>query len=158
MKLLYIACAFDGGKSGISVYMRETLERLGRTDSVTVLCCEKEAPLLPRGPNLTYRVLPRLFNRAVFNMLYVFLLAGPRFRKEHFDAVLLPAGNRRLFLKSPCHSVGVVHDLSQYHVPTKYDPFRMFYVQQLLPRSARRLDRVAAISQSTAGANRARWP
>jgi glycosyltransferase involved in cell wall biosynthesis len=46
-------------------------------------------------------------------------------------------------------SVGTVHDLSQLHVPQKYDPLRMIYIMRVLPRMMRRLTRVIAVSEST---------
>jgi glycosyltransferase involved in cell wall biosynthesis len=46
-------------------------------------------------------------------------------------------------------SVGTVHDLSQLHVPQKYDALRMFYIMRVLPRMMRRLTRVIAVSDST---------
>jgi glycosyltransferase involved in cell wall biosynthesis len=46
-------------------------------------------------------------------------------------------------------SVGTVHDLSQLHVPQKYDALRMFYIMRILPRMMRRLTRVISVSEST---------
>jgi glycosyltransferase involved in cell wall biosynthesis len=61
----------------------------------------------------------------------------------------MPAGNRRLGWRYGVPSVGTVHDLSQLHVPQKYDALRMFYIMRVLPRMMRRLTRVISVSEST---------
>lgn len=149
LRILFIACGFDGGKSGISVYMREVLSRMAKENRVTVLVTHRDRRFLPDDPNVEYKVLSPRMDRALFNMLYVWFLPL-FFRKKEFDVLFLPAVNRRAPGWRKWFSVGVVHDLSQFHVPAKYDRFRMFYVKRLLPYAARRIDRVVAISESTA--------
>jgi glycosyltransferase involved in cell wall biosynthesis len=61
----------------------------------------------------------------------------------------MPAGNRRLAWRYGIPCVGTVHDLSQLHVPQKYDALRMFYIMRILPRMMRRLTRVISVSEST---------
>ena len=59
------------------------------------------------------------------------------------------AANRRVFCRYPIFTIAVVHDLSQYHVPVKYDKFRMFYIKKVLPHYVRKAQSIVAISQST---------
>ena len=70
-------------------------------------------------------------------------------RRQKYDVLFLPAGNRRLPVSLPCPSVGTVHDFSSIHVEGKYDPARMFYIKQVLPFLARRLSRVLTVSESS---------
>lgn len=149
-RILYIGCGFDGGKSGISVYIRETLPRLALQADVTVLTTAQDAPLLPRHPAIRFRILPRWLNPAVLNMLFVYLLLPFFFRRRNYDILLLPAANRRAPLWRKWFTVAVVHDLSQYHITAKYDPLRMLYIRRLLPPAVRRCDRIVAVSGNTA--------
>lgn len=149
-RILFIACGFDGGRSGISVYIREVLRRLAAAHSVTVVCTGADRDAIPAHPSITFLVLPRWLNRPAFNMLYVLFAIGWRFRKDDFDFLLLPAANRRAVWRSKWPGVAVVHDLSQFHIPAKYDCFRMFYVKRLLPRAVRRLTHCVAVSHNTA--------
>jgi hypothetical protein len=59
------------------------------------------------------------------------------------------AANRRVFSRYPIFTIAVVHDLSQYHVPVKYDKFRMFYIKKVLPHYVRKAQSIVAISKST---------
>lgn len=149
MKILFISCAYDGGKSGISVYMDEVLSRLVEDHHVTVIATARDYSFLPKNKNISYHVLPTFCNWAVFNMLYVFFL-NFFFSLKTYDLILFPAANRRMMFFRKGYTIGVVHDLSQYHVTAKYDCFRMFYIKHLLPLAVRKLDRVIAVSQSTA--------
>jgi glycosyltransferase involved in cell wall biosynthesis len=63
--------------------------------------------------------------------------------------VFLPSGNRRLGIRYGVPSVATVHDLSQLHVPQKYDAARMFYATRVLPALIGRQDRVVTVSSST---------
>ena len=71
--------------------------------------------------------------------------------------MILCAANRRALCRYPVFTAAVVHDLSQYHVPAKYDCFRMFYIRRLLPWFVRRAHIVAAISRSTAADLKQYW-
>ncbi len=150
MRILYVACGFDGGKSGISVYMRETLVRLARNHRVTVVATMCDRQFLPEHPNLRYHVLPQWCNPAVCNMLYVWLFLPWRFRRKDFDLLLLAAANRRACATRKWRTVAVVHDLSQYHVESKYDFFRTAYIKWLLPHLVRRSDVVVTACRASA--------
>ncbi len=149
MRILYVACGFDGGKSGISVYMRETLKRLALRHQVTVLVTAHDRQFLPDDPLLAYHVLPRFFNPAALNMLYVWLLLGLSFRKRDFDLLLLAAANRRATATRKWRTLAVVHDLSQYHVDGKYDLLRTIYIKYLLPKLVRHSSVVVTACQTS---------
>jgi glycosyltransferase involved in cell wall biosynthesis len=70
-------------------------------------------------------------------------------KRRKYDALFLPAGNRRLPWKVPCPTVGTVHDFSSLHVQGKYDWKRMFYIRQVLPPLIRNLTRVVTVSESS---------
>ena len=156
-RILFIACGFDGGRSGISVYMREVLKRLAPEHEVTVVCTSADRDLMPARPGLSFQVLPRWLDAPALNMLYVMFAFGWGRHRREADFLLLPAANRRAVWRSKWPCVAVVHDLSQFHIPAKYDPLRMFYVKRLLPRAVRRLTHCVAVSGSTAADLERHW-
>lgn len=146
MKIAVPCIPFDGGKSGISVYVREVVRAL-RAEGHRVICIFEGEP--PQEDWVSEPVaVPR--RGALFSMLYHLFVLPCLIRRLKPDCCILPAANRRAFVRYPVPSVAVVHDLSQYHVAAKYDAFRMFYVKRLLPFFVRRATAVVAISKSTA--------
>ena len=149
MKILVDVIPFDGGKSGISQYALHVVQSLSEAGHELTLVAEPGI-----GPRFFpgYRVLeaPAWTRRAVFSMLWHLFLLPRRIRRTGCDAMLVLAANRRALSRCPIPVVGVVHDLSQYHVAAKYDAFRMFYIKRVLPHYVRRMHRVVAISKSTA--------
>ncbi len=145
MKILIPAIPYDDGKSGVSVYLREivtALEEAGHT--LTLVVEEDAAPEFNRFKQIRIRKMP-----AVFSMLYTLFILPWRIRWKAFDLCILPAANRRALCRYPVFTIAVVHDLSQYHVPVKYDRFRMFYIKRILPCFVRKAQAVVAVSCST---------
>ena len=147
MKILLSCVPYDHGRSGISVCMREQATALRAAGHELTLIVEADAAESFSGYSRI--VLPRWAGYPIFSMLYHLFLLPLRIRKAEFDFCLLCAANRRAFAFYPHFTVAVVHDLSQYHIKAKYDMFRMFYIQQLLPFFVRRADMVVTISHST---------
>lgn len=143
----------DGGKSGISQYIiqliREFAQRpdgcrfeiIGYEDERSIFVPQSaDIPFLPFGTDL---------RRPVRNVLWHQISLPSYCRNQAFDVLFLPAGNRRLPLRSPCPTVGTVHDFSSVHVPGKYDRARMFYITRVLPMLVRRLTHVLTVSESS---------
>ena len=155
MKILFSCVPFDGGKSGISVYLRQLTAALAaRGEKLTLIVESDAAEFFPEFDRI---VLPRFCRRALFSMLYHLFVLPFRIRFRDYDMAILGAANRRAFCRYPIFTAAVVHDLSQYHIPTKYDRFRMFYIRHLLPHYVRKARAVAAISRSTAADLRKYW-
>ena len=150
MKILVSCIPFDRGRSGISVYIRQTVAALARAGHELVLVLEPDAAGDPAFAGFRRIVAPRWTKRPVLNMLWHIYILPYRIRFRDFDMALLLAANRRAFSRYPIFTAAVVHDLSQYHVPTKYDRFRMFYIKHLLPHFVRKAQAAVAISRSTA--------
>ena len=150
MKILVSCIPFDRGRSGISVYIRQTVAALARAGHELVLVLEPDAAEDPAFAGFRRIVAPRWTKRPALNMLWHIYLLPYRIRFRDFDMALLLAANRRAFSRYPIFTAAVVHDLSQYHVPTKYDRFRMFYIKHLLPHFVRKAQAAVAISRSTA--------
>ncbi|MBO4618779.1 MAG: WecB/TagA/CpsF family glycosyltransferase [Victivallales bacterium] len=155
MKILLSCVPFDHGKSGISVYLRNLVAALTAQGHDITLMVEADATeAFPTYPKV---ILPNFCRKPLWSMLYHLFVLPFRLHFKEFDMVILGAANRRAFCRYPVFTAAVVHDLSQYHVPAKYDVFRMFYIKWLLPHYVRKAQAVVAISQATAMDLRDHW-
>ena len=145
MKILLSAIPFDNGKSGISVYIREVIKALESAGHDLTLIVEDDAAEEFNKFELI-RIKKR---RALFSMLYSLFILPFRINWKKYDFCIMLAANRRVFCRYPIFTIAVVHDLSQYHVPVKYDRFRMFYIKKILPHYVRKAQSIVAISRST---------
>lgn len=145
MKILLSAIPFDNGKSGISVYIREVVKALESQGHELTLIVEDDGAEEFKRFDLI-RIKKR---RALFSMLYSLFILPWRINWKKFDFCIMLAANRRVFCRYPIFTIAVVHDLSQYHVPVKYDKFRMLYIKRILPHYVRKAQHIAAISHST---------
>ena len=145
MKILLSAIPFDNGKSGISVYIREVVKSLEQQGHDLTLIVEDDGAKEFERFELI-RIKKR---RALFSMLYSLFVLPWRINWKKYDFCIMLAANRRVFCRYPIFTIAVVHDLSQYHVPVKYDRFRMFYIKRVLPYYVRKAQSIVAISNST---------
>ena len=145
MKILLSAIPFDNGKSGISVYIREVVKALESAGHELTLIVEDDGAKEFENFELI-RIKKR---RALFSMLYSLFILPWRINWKRYDFCIMLAANRRVFCRYPIFTTAVVHDLSQYHVPVKYDKFRMFYIKHVLPYYASKAQSIVAISNST---------
>ena len=151
MKIVLLCGPYDSGKSGISVCIRNIVHELGIRGHELTLILDASSADAPEFAGFDHIILPRWAERPLFSMLYCLFLLPLRLPRKKWDRLIITAANRRMLLRTPCETFAVVHDLSQYHIPTKYDIFRMFYIRRVLPFCVRRIpDVVVAVSQSTA--------
>jgi glycosyltransferase involved in cell wall biosynthesis len=143
----------DGGRSGIGRYITQLLRALAALDTDAqwqVAAHAGEASVfMPDTPKWKLSAVSDRWRSPVANVGWHQLCLSSWCRAGRQDVLFLPAGNRRLPLRCPCPSVGVVHDFSALHVAAKYDPARMFYIKTVLPALIRRLDHVISVSEST---------
>ncbi len=150
MKLLVSCIPYDGGKSGISVYVRETVRALRALGHELTLVVEPGG-VPPEGEGLPTVAAPRWTRRPILSMAW-HLLALPfwiRRRRGEFDALFICAANRRVCAWYPLPTAATVHDLANFHVPGKYSRLRMLYLAHVLPLFAKRAHRLVAVSGAT---------
>ena len=71
----------------------------------------------------------------------------PKFAQSRlWNACFFPAAHKRLPIKSPCPTIGVVHDMAPWWDRKKSEYIKMV-IRMLLPSALRRLDRIIAVSQ-----------
>ncbi len=142
--------AYDRGKSGISVYMNQVIKHLSARHKLYIVILAEDYEIFPvKNANTEFIIFPESLRKPLFNMLWHLFILPFRLNFKKYDFIWLPAANRRAFLKRYGPTVATVHDLSQYHVPDKYDFFRTFYIKKILPYCVRKSDRIIAVSQST---------
>ena len=161
MKLLVSCIPYDGGKSGISTYVREVVRELGaQGHELTLLVepkcrmenvkCKMDASSTLHSP---FSILhsPRWTGRAVFSMLWhLFVLPfWIRRHRREFDGFVICAANRRVCAWYPLPTTATVHDLANFHIPGKYSRLRMFYLAHVLPFFAKRAQHLVAVSGAT---------
>ena len=91
--------------------------------------------------------IPRCFvsGRYVNSLWHVFRY--PKFAQSRsWNACFFPAAHKRLPVKSPCPTIGVVHDMAPWW-ERKNREYLKVIVRMLLPSALRRLDRIIAVSQ-----------
>jgi glycosyltransferase involved in cell wall biosynthesis len=153
MRIGISAFAGDGGKSGISQYMINIFRRLpdmGPDDEFVMFMAASDCEFLdPQHSRVHVVSFPDWLAKPGINILWHLFLLPWYLWRHGCELVFMPAGNRRLAWWYGVPSIGTVHDLSQLHVPAKYDRLRMFYVVRMLPRLMRRLDHVISVSKAT---------
>ena len=171
MRLLVSCIPYDGGKSGISVYVREVVCALLAQGHELTLLCESARPeaapyqaapvgrgvLDPpargdaRPPVAAIIHAPAWTRRPVLSMLWhlFFLPFWIRRRRRDLDGFVICAANRRVCAWYPIPTVATVHDLANFHVPGKYSRLRMFYLAHVLPHFAKKAHRLVAVSGAT---------
>lgn len=153
MKIGITTFGADAGRSGIGQYVIQIirgLARLGGGHELDVMVrSDEERIFLGDTPGAGRRTFEHWPRRPVLDILVHQLGLGYHSCRAGHDVLFLPAGNRRIPVWAPCPTVGAVHDLSSFHVDAKYDPARMFYVKQVLPKMVSRLTRVITISENS---------
>jgi glycosyltransferase involved in cell wall biosynthesis len=143
----------DAGRSGIGHYLIQLLRAMIEAnvdDEFELLVDDREQRLLvpDSGRFLTLPINGRWCSPLANVAWHQTEL--PRWcHRRRWDALFLPAANRRLPFRTPCPTVGMVHDMGSLHLPGRYDPLRTFYALRVLPLLYRRLSRVLVPSEST---------
>lgn len=145
----------DAGRSGIGRYAAQLIRELPRLDGpedyeILVHRAEREA-FVPADTRALVRLLPGHLTHPIPDIAWHQAALPAWCALRRYDALFLPAGNRRLPLWCPCPTVGTVHDFAAIHVAGKYDPARVFYIRHVLPALMRRLDHVLTVSECSRG-------
>jgi len=150
MKIGFSTFALQGGRSGVSTYIRDLLRFLQIADSENeyqLLMAQNDADLVPlTNRNFSKRISPSFTSQPLLNLAWHnTVLAG--IGKE-FDLVHIPSA-RRIPLVKRSRIVATVHDLAAYSVAAKYDRARMYFNRSMVPAMIRNADHIIAVSQFT---------
>ncbi|HEX9165975.1 MAG TPA: glycosyltransferase family 1 protein [Gemmatimonadales bacterium] len=141
----------DGGRSGIGTYVIQLLrefEGMAPAAQVDVVSLPSERDAFAPAPSRLAHIPARPpaagpIPELLWHQTGLRALA----QANRWDALFLPAANRRLSVSAPCPTIGTVHDLASRHLPEKYDPVRSWYNRRLIPRLIRRLAAVITVSE-----------
>ena len=167
MRLLVSCIPYDGGKSGISVYVREVVRELAAqghkltllaepAERGNVKCKMESVELESMATTILHSQFsivhsPSWTRRPVLSMAWhLFVLPFWIWRhRRDFDGFVICAANRRVCAWYPLPTTATVHDLANFHIPGKYSRSRMFYLAHVLPFFAKRAQRLVAVSEAT---------
>jgi len=140
--------ACNGGKSGVGVYLTQFLKRIPPSGAYFELfgwefdryAYSEDAPKL--------EFIPQCFvNGRTANAVW-HLYKYPDFAiQRSYNACFFPAAHKRPPFKSPCPTIGVVHDMAAYWGGRRTREHLGAVLRMLMPNSLRRLDRVIAVSE-----------
>lgn len=149
-KLVVSCLAFDGGKSGISDYTVNVVKKLLKYEAITLLIHPSDKALFPiTDSRLDYYLVPEWLKKPLLSMIWHLFALPALISRQGWQMLFLPAGNRRIVAKYTVPTVVTFHDLSQFHIPGKYDAFRMFYIKHVVPHYLKKAPAIFAISEST---------
>jgi glycosyltransferase involved in cell wall biosynthesis len=148
MKIGIDTFASASGRSGIGVYLVEILRRIPPSGNQYELfgwdfdrfVYTEAAPYCEFVPRCS-------FSGRTANTLW-HILKYPTFARDRgYGACFFPAAHRRIPNRSPCPSIGTIHDMAAYWGPRKTRESLGVVIRMLLPNAIRNLDRVIAVSE-----------
>jgi glycosyltransferase involved in cell wall biosynthesis len=150
MRIGFSTFVLQGGRSGVSTYIRDLLRFLQLEDAentYSLLMARGDADLIPlTNHNFSKRISPSCAGQPLLNLAWHnTVLAG---LGKQFDLVHIPSA-RRIPVVKRTKVVATVHDLAAYSVDAKYDRARMVFNRRIVPSMIRSADHVIAVSQST---------
>ncbi len=149
-KIFISGMAYDHGKSGISTYINSVVEELVKFNKVELLLLNMDESIFPvKHPNLKIITIPNYLAKPLINLTWHLFILPIFWSFKKYDFIFLSAGQRRIFCRYPRFTIVAFHDLSQYHIPQKYDPIRMFYIKKVIPIFVKRANSIFAVSEST---------
>jgi len=153
MRVLVTTFGGDGGKSGVSQYIIQFLRHCRAcAPDITfdvILYEDEKAVYTDHDPAFNTIVQSESLRPATVNIFWHQWGLAALCRRNRYDAVFIPGGNRRLPWRLPCPSVVTCHDLGILHVPDKYDAVHRFYNLRVLPHLLRRQTHILTVSETS---------
>jgi len=149
MKIGLDTFACNGGKSGIGMYLIQILKRIKPSQEALFELFGWEYDRYAYNdvaPNFEFLPKCSVHGRTANSLWHIYKY--PKFALQRkFDACFFPAAHRNLPFKSPCPTIGVVHDMAAYWGDRKTRVHLGAVLRMMLPNSLRRLDRIIAVSE-----------
>jgi glycosyltransferase involved in cell wall biosynthesis len=140
--------ACDGGKSGVGVYLTQLLKRIPPSGALYELFGWEydRFAYSEAAPNLEF--IARCSLSGISASALWHLYRYPDFaKKRSYNACFFPAAHKQPPNKSPCPTIGVVHDMAAYWGTRRTREHLGAVLRMVLPNSLRRLDRIIAVSE-----------
>ena len=147
MKIGIDTFACDNGQSAIGAYLMQLLKRIPPSGANFELFGWEYDRFTYSEAAPDFEFIPRCsVNSKYANSLW-HVLRYPKFAQSRdWNACFFPAAHKRLPVKSPCPTIGVVHDMAPWGEREGLDNLKVI-IRMLLPSALRRLDRIIAVSK-----------
>jgi glycosyltransferase involved in cell wall biosynthesis len=148
MKIGLDTFACDGGMSGVGMYLTQLLKSITPSQALFELFGWEYDRFTYNEVAPNFEFIPQCSVQGKTANALWHLFNYPKFAEQRqFDACLFPAAHRHLPLRSPCPTIGVVHDMAAYWGTRKTRVHLGAILRMILPNSLRRLDRIIAVSE-----------
>jgi glycosyltransferase involved in cell wall biosynthesis len=138
----------NAGVSGVGVYLKQILKRIPPSGALFELFgWEYERYMYKEAAekNMEFSARCRISGETSNLLWHIFKY--PEFAHERgYDVCFFPAAHRRLPNKSPCPTIGTIHDMAAYWGTRRTREHLGAVLRLILPDSLRRLERVIAVS------------
>ncbi|MDR2795148.1 MAG: glycosyltransferase family 4 protein [Spirochaetaceae bacterium] len=138
----------NAGVSGVSVYLKQILKRVPPSGALFELFgWEYDRYMFNEAAEKNIDFVARCRISGETSNLLWHIFKYPEFARERgYDVCFFPAAHRRLPNKSPCPTIGTVHDMAAYWGTRRTREHLGAVLRVVLPDSLRRLDRIIAVS------------
>ncbi len=148
MKVGIDSFACSGGRSGVGIYLYQLLKNFPRDrgslelfgwefDRYAYSEAAEDIPYMAQGAR----------SGTLSNSLWHIIKYPDFVRRQGYDVAFFPAADRRLPRRSPCPSIGTVHDMAAYCGPRANRAHLGALLRLVFPDSLRHLSTVIAVSQ-----------
>ena len=140
----------QGGRSGVGRYVIALAEALRTRDvELHIAGLESDRGHFPFVVDTHWLPIPAWAARGPGNLLWHQLYLPQKLRQGGYDLVHIPS-YRRMLARCPVPQIATIHDCAPFVLKNKYDVFRSFFGTRVVPAIARRVERIIAVSQTTA--------
>jgi glycosyltransferase involved in cell wall biosynthesis len=138
----------NAGISGVGVYLQQILKHIPLSGALFELFgWEYDRYIFKEAAEKGLEFVARCRISGDTSNLLWHLFEYPKFARERaYTVCFFPAAHRRLPSKSPCTTVGTVHDMAAYWGAWRMREHLGAVLRMILPDSLRRLDRIIAVS------------
>jgi glycosyltransferase involved in cell wall biosynthesis len=146
MKIGIDTFACDSGKSAIGAYLMNILKRIPPSGEYFELFGWEydRFSYSEAAPDMEFISRCSISGKAA-NSLWHAVRYPKLAQSRSWDACFFPAAHRRIPAKSPCPSIGVIHDMTLWREQNKRLKLKTL-LRVFLPSALRRLDRIIAVS------------
>ncbi|MCL2809135.1 MAG: glycosyltransferase family 4 protein [Treponema sp.] len=149
MKIGLDTFACDGGKTGVGMYVTQFLKYISPSQEALFELFGWEYDRYAYSevaPNFDFIPQCSVQGRTASSLWHIYRY--PKFAlTRQFDACFFPAAHRCLPYKSPCPTIGVVHDMAAYWGNRKTRVHLGAILRMVLPNLLRHMDVIIAVSE-----------
>jgi len=152
MNVLLSAGMIQGGRSGVGRYviaLSEALLREHPTIHLSVAGLDVDRCLFPWLPNEQWLSIPASMAGGAANLWWHQMHLNRLLARLHIELVHIPS-YRRMLWHCSVPQVATIHDCAPFILREKYDFARGIFGRRVVPALARRVQRVIAVSETTA--------